>query len=111
MHQSTHARLIDSALACATACEHCASSCLREKDVAMMAECILLDRDCADLCRLVAAFAGRGSRFVPELAAQLARVCLACAEECARHEATHCQACAEACRQCAEMCRSVGAAA
>ena len=38
----------------ARACETCAASCLREDDVKMMARCIELDRDCADICAMAA---------------------------------------------------------
>ena len=39
---------------CALVCETCASACLREDDVKMMARCVELDRDCADICTLAA---------------------------------------------------------
>ena len=41
--------------ACAATCEHCATACLSEADVKAMADCIRLDRDCADICRLASA--------------------------------------------------------
>ncbi|MFP5425091.1 MAG: hypothetical protein ACLGJA_04485 [Gammaproteobacteria bacterium] len=36
---------ISECLRCALACEGCASACLQEQDVKMMADCIKLDRD------------------------------------------------------------------
>lgn len=98
---------IDACNACASACEHCATACLGENDVKMMAECIRLDRDCADICRLAAAWMARDSRFAKQLCALCAAVCEACGAECARHAAQHCQMCAEACRRCAEECRKM----
>ena len=68
---------IDACYACATACDHCAAACLRESDVKMLARCIQLDIDCAEMCRLAAGYMGRGS----ELAAA---ACESCAEECRR---------------------------
>jgi hypothetical protein len=81
---------IDACNDCALACNYCASACLKEKDVAMMARCIQLDIDCAEICRLAVGYMARGS----ELAAAVCEVC-----------ATICDACAQACRRCAEECR------
>ena len=47
-----HSELINTLLECALACEHCMAACLEEKDVAAMAHCIELVRDCADICFL-----------------------------------------------------------
>jgi len=41
---------IDASLICAVTCQQCASACLREENVAMMARCIELDRECAEAC-------------------------------------------------------------
>ncbi len=41
---------IDLCLACAAVCNHCASSCTQEPDVAHMARCIQLDMECAAIC-------------------------------------------------------------
>jgi hypothetical protein len=100
-------RLVTVAENCAQECEGCATACLSEKDVAAMLDCIRLDRDCADLCRLVATFAARHSRFTTLAAHVLASVCQACAEECSRHEMGHCQACAGACRSCVAACSAL----
>jgi hypothetical protein len=47
-----YADCIAACQACVLACEGCASACLRESEVTAMARCIVLDRDCADLCRI-----------------------------------------------------------
>lgn len=70
-----------------------------------MADCIRLDLDCADACRLAAVWVERRSRFVREICLLCAAVCEACAAECARHDAEHCKACARACRHCVDACR------
>jgi hypothetical protein len=102
---------IDACNACATACGHCAIACLGEKDVAQMARCIQLDVDCAEICRLAAAYMSRGSELAAEACNACAQVCDACAEECERHKAMeHCRKCAEACRRCAEECRRMASA-
>jgi hypothetical protein len=75
----------------------------------MMANCIRLDRDCADACRVAATLMSRGSQFAQQLCALCAAICDACAKECERHEAEHCRRCASACRRCAEECRRMAA--
>src|SRR5204863_5070823 len=47
---------IDACVQCAEACEHCADACLHEEDVTALADCVRLDRDCAEVCWLAAAF-------------------------------------------------------
>lgn len=96
---------IDECYACATACDHCATSCLNEQDVQMMARCIRLDMDCAQICRLAASYMSKGNDFAGAICNMCAEICEACGEECAQHQMEHCQQCAEACRRCAAECR------
>ena len=70
-----------------------------------MARCIALDMDCAGACELTAAMLARESEHADAMRRLCAELCDACAEECAKHDADHCQACARACRACAEACR------
>jgi hypothetical protein len=74
-----------------------------------MTLCIKLDRDCADICRLAAAYMARDSAFALSICQLCAQICDACGRECAKHEKDHCQACAAACRACAEACRKMAA--
>lgn len=78
----------------------------------MMVRCIALDRHCADLCRMTAAFLARSDEhteaFTRALCAHCADVCDACAAECRQHKMDHCQRCAQACEACAQACRSMG---
>lgn len=94
---------------CAAACDHCATACLQEPDPKSMARCIALDLDCADICRLAAAYMARGSEFAKEICTFCAKVCEECGAECAKHQVDHCQACAAACRRCVEECRRMAA--
>lgn len=89
---------------CATECDRCLSACLLERDVAPLVQCIALDLECAALCRLLAGFADRGSKFAPQLATACKAVCAVCADECERHEHAHCQRCVAACRACFDAC-------
>lgn len=93
---------------CADACDFCAASCLGEPDVKMMARCIALDTDCAQLCRTAAGFMARDSEYAAQLCLACAEMCDMCAEECAMHDMDHCRQCAQACRRCADECRRMG---
>ncbi|WP_426491483.1 four-helix bundle copper-binding protein [Hymenobacter sp. 102] len=79
--------LLDALNACIAACEHCATACLQEDNVKMMARCVLLDRDCADICALTARFTARGSEHAAHLLRECAEICKACADECEKHGA------------------------
>jgi len=112
MSHEKFATCIDACLECANECEHCATACLNEKDVAHMAKCIEIERYCADLCRMSAAFMARSSEatehYAKELCALCAHVCEDCAKECDKHsDMEHCKACAEACRECAKACKEM----
>jgi hypothetical protein len=100
---------IDACARCAAACDHCADACLGEPDVKMMADCIRLDRDYAEICWLAAALMSRGSRFAAALCRVCADVCEACGAECEKHKHDHCQKCAAACWACAEACLTMAA--
>lgn len=101
---------IEACYACAAACDHCAAACLQEQDVKAMAGCIVLDMDCAQICRLAAAYMARGSEFAKAVCQLCAEVCQACGDECAKHQMAHCRECAQACYRCAEECRQMAAA-
>lgn len=70
-----------------------------------MARCIALDMDCAQICRLAAAYMARGSEMASAICQTCADICEACADECGKHSMQHCQECAQACKRCADECR------
>jgi hypothetical protein len=112
MAQDTLTRFLDciaACNACVVACQHCASACLQEPDVKMMARCIALDMDCAQLCQVSVALMAGGSELAPEVCRVCAKACRACSGECAKHDMDHCQQCAEACRVCAQACEAMAA--
>ena len=110
----------------ADACERTASASLREATVHSMARRVEMDNvvawsrqaariagvvnDCAQLCRLAAAFIARDSGMSRRLAALCATVCERCIEECARHDVEHFRRCALACRRAADACLAVAGA-
>ena len=106
MKNHDHSALIQKLLDCAFACEHCATACLQEDDVAMMANCIKLDRDCADICIQSARLLQRNSDIAHQFLVLCEDICRMCGDECGKHQHDHCQQCAEACRICAEACHA-----
>ncbi len=108
MNHEHHPQLIAALNNCAAECNHCATVCLDEQDVKMLAKCIKLDIDCAEICTLTASLLARGSEHGNHLKKECAEVCDACADECEKHAKMgmdHCKICAEACRACADACR------
>ena len=104
--------IMDALYNCAGECNHCATACLDEQDVKMLARCIKLDIDCADICLLSASNVARDSEHAHHLLKECAEICEACAEECekhAKHGMEHCRVCAEACRRSAEECMQLAA--
>ncbi|MEO6538123.1 MAG: four-helix bundle copper-binding protein [Ferruginibacter sp.] len=101
-----HDELIKKIDICIAACNFCASSCLKEENVKMMAKCISMDIDCAEVCRTTAILLARDSPHGKHLLKECIELCDACAAECGMHEADHCQACAKACRECSEACKA-----
>jgi hypothetical protein len=101
-------KCIDACLACLITCEGCITDCIANGNK----ECILLCRDCADICALCARFEARGSKFGHELHALCAKICKACSVECSKHAMHHdsCKACAEACMKCAGICEDLAVA-
>lgn len=97
--------VLDALNRCIAACERCATACLHEDDVKMMAACILLDRDCSDICALTARLVARGSEHAKHIMRECIEICTKCAEECGKHQHEHCQQCAAACRACVEACQ------
>lgn len=98
---------IDACLACAAICNHCASSCLREKDVRMMADCIQNDMECAAICYAAAQLMSLGSGLSKAFCKLCAEQCRKCAAECSKHNNEHCRECAAACNACAQACESM----
>lgn len=102
--KNQNSQLLATLAECAAACNNCSTACLDEKDPKMMANCIKLDMDCAQICEVTAAFISRGSAHAKHLMKECAEICKQCADECSKHDHDHCRICAEACKKCAEAC-------
>ncbi len=94
---------------CIALCRYCSVACLREDDVKMMAKCIHLDMQCAEICTLAVNFMSLDSPFVMDVCKLCAKICRACAQECGKYDMDHCQHCAKACNECAEKCDAMAA--
>ncbi|PRY15400.1 hypothetical protein CLV24_10221 [Pontibacter ummariensis] len=91
---------------CMTACETCATLCLQEDDVKKMARCIMVLRDCSDICMLTAKFVGRSSEHAKHVMKECIEICRICAEETGKFETDHCQHCSAICKECVEACET-----
>ena len=111
---ATLARAVDATAACVAACTACADACLSEHKDQMLARCIRLNLDCADLCAATTRVLTRNPSGPGDLARALLEACVIacveCADECQKHGAhgmEHCRLCAETCRACEKACRLV----
>ncbi|WP_286230812.1 four-helix bundle copper-binding protein [Neobacillus mesonae] len=109
MSHEQYQSIIEDLHECMAACNHCYDACLKEENMNMMAECIRLDRECADICAYLEQAIVRGTPFISELGQVCATICERCGNECQKHEHDHCKKCAEACFKCAEACQKLTA--
>ncbi|TGE29405.1 four-helix bundle copper-binding protein [Hymenobacter metallicola] len=91
---------------CTATCNECYSANLTSSLAAGRVRSILLTRDCADLCQLVAAFVARGSEHVQFLLRECAELCRACADEATQYDDDCSRRCTQACRQAEDACRT-----
>ena len=107
------AEVIDSCLECVQVCTACADACFGEGNVEMLARCIRLDLDCADVCGATVKVLSRQVAFEPKMAQPMVEACARavklCGDECEQHAEhhEHCRVCMESCRRCEEACNWV----
>lgn len=90
---------------CTIDCIRCYTASLDETDANHLVNCIKLDMDCAEICRLTVSFLLRNSDHANHLLAECSEICDACATECEKHDhMVHYKRCAESCRKCATAC-------
>src|SRR5699024_4387052 len=107
MSHELHPELLQTLHECMVKCNHCYDACLKEEDMQMMANCIRLDRECADICGYLEQAITRGTLFISDLATICETICEACGNECEKHSHDHCKQCAKECFKCAEACRNI----
>ena len=103
---------ITACFACAQTCETCSDDMIgmdHHGDQKLMAQCIRLCRECADICVLAGRWMSQGSTMADRLCGLCADICDTCAEVCEQHAPHHalCGPCATECRRCAELCRKM----
>ena len=76
------AEVIDCCLECVQACTACADACLGEGNAEMLARCIRLDLDCADICDATAKILSRQVAFEPEMAQPVVDACARAVKLC-----------------------------
>ena len=96
--------LVDELYFCAAQCTHCYDACHLEKNQSEFERCMMLDQDCADICRLAGQVLERNSESGDKFLKLCSEICEACAIECEKHNREHCLQCAKVCRECSEMC-------
>jgi hypothetical protein len=107
---------IEACFDCAQACSACADACLSEGETQMLARCIRLDLDWANVCESTGKILSRQTVFDLEVARLAlegcAQACRLCGDECEQHAGhmEHCIVCAEACRRCESACDSLPSA-
>lgn len=101
---------------CATSCTQCADDCLSEDGhQQMLAKCIRLNLDCADICAVTGRVVSRQTDYDANVTRAVAEACAAacrsCADECSQHtDHEHCQMCAHECERCRQACERLLAA-
>jgi hypothetical protein len=81
--ESTLVECIEACFECAQACTACADACIGEGDMQMLARCVRLDLDCADVCEATGRILSRQTATEPQM---LRAALSACAEACRRCE-------------------------
>ena len=73
-----------------------------------MSECIRKCSDASDICQAVSRVAARrthgNTAVIKSLLEACVLACKVCAEECAKHDNSHCKRCERMCRECMEDC-------
>jgi hypothetical protein len=119
MHQMTpehYKAAISACQSCVTICNTCSDEMIgmeSHDNQELMARCIRLCRECADICSLSVSWMSRSSLLSKHICRVCAEVCNACAEACEQHAPHHklCGPCAEECRRCTAVCLEMAGAA
>jgi hypothetical protein len=98
---------IDACVAAAQACEACTATCLHEKNIQQLADCLRYTNDCAQACWAAASYISRDSAFIDGACEIALKSCELCARECIKHDYAHCQVAAAAALKCAIECRRI----
>jgi hypothetical protein len=95
--------VLDALNACIAACEIQTVDGLDYPDTQRS---MRLSRDCADLCRLAAAFVLRGAEHTPHILRECAELCRVCADESTQFSYEAFRKCTDTCRRAEDACRT-----
>ena len=100
---------IDVCNMCCETCESCCTACMSNQQmVGQTTRCMMMMRDCADMCMMASCMMSRGSENAKKMCDTCADMCEACAMECEKFsQMEECKQCADACRMCAQECRNM----
>jgi hypothetical protein len=98
---------IDQCMQCLQACEECLTLCVTSSHNAEKVTCMMVLRDCIDICDLAVKFMSRGSSHAHHICKECTEICEKCAQECDKMAVDHCKKCAEICRKCAAECKTM----
>lgn len=107
MDREDFKRCIEASKACAAACDAASIRGAYESNAHAMTDCIALSTDCAEICRLAAAYMERESKTVTAVLLACEEACEHCKRECDKYLMDYCRACATACRTCLIECREL----
>jgi len=82
-------------------CGWCADQCIKSGNQNMI-ECIRMCEDVVEVGEALLAIAPRSSQFTGDLARTFQQAAQTCAQECSRHQDSHCQECASVLPQAAQ---------
>ncbi len=105
MSKKNFQECIDNCLNCHAVCLEMIPHCLDKGGRHAESKHVGLLLDCAAICQTSAGFMLRNSAFFADACRTCARLCDACAEDCAKFtDDKEMQRCADVCRKCAESC-------
>ena len=98
---------IATCLKCAAICNHCATSCLADEDVAKLTRVIQLNRECSYICNVTAQVLSLRGESIQALCELCESICKACSEEASKHDKEFCRLSDDICRRTIIECRNV----
>jgi hypothetical protein len=97
-------KVIEELYTCSSACDNCHRACMEEPNKDELIRCMMLDKECLEICRLTGSLLDENSENGEKFLNLCIEICHSCAEECRKHSHEHCRLCAEACERCAQVC-------
>jgi hypothetical protein len=79
LQNPTYQTCINACNTCCECCEACCTACVSNAEMAgMMTRCMMICRDCADMCMMASCMMSRGSEYAKQMGEMCADVCDVC---------------------------------